>query len=738
MKPGMKSEMTIPIFSAINKYRIIIGFAGIVCMALIFSRFKMSRDQEVYHIKKVLVINPRGLQKISAEEKNDLSSLKYSLFIGAVNFSETTVDGIDTLDLTRFDLLVLPYASAKSLSEQEVNLIKDAVYKGSYILLDGITRLAETLQINLLKKPIPVTRIQDLQFPENTLFWPDTVHVMPVNISHGNFQPLCVDSTTKHSVAVTGAYGNGKLIYFSPLFDPVTDKGYTRFPFLIEYLDKFFGIRALAERKSVEMYFDPGMREGLISTEALVKLWRQRNIKRIYAGGWYFDYGYDYEKLINECHANGILVYCWLETPMISIGFWKNHPEWREKTATLRDAYVDWRYLMNLYDEGCRKEAFKFMDTMLLSHDWDGVNLAELYFEPSPVGPELPENFTPMNDIVRKEFKDIHGFDPILIFDTLSSHFWENDSVSWHQFADYRKDLCYRLKQNFLDFLTAIQHKNENLEVMLTVIDVSLTPIISDNIGEDTRNAISLYQKYGITMQIEDPSSCWGLTPERYDKLGKLYRQYIGDKNRLVFDCNVVNAHESGFGGFPAEKPTGEEIRQIAYNMAVSESRPTFYSEDVVNENDFRNINTVLAHKAQIIAESDKKWFISTPYTVSVHIGNPEVTVKLDGKNWMARDKESIIIPTGDHTLEFGTDPFPQDAARLKSISGELNTAKFNRNHIEFSYQEDLNSCFVITSQQPKTIVVDDIKCNCRIYRMDSSEYTIKLPRGIHTVNIGL
>ena len=43
--------------------------------------------------------------------------------------------------------------------------------------------------------------------------------------------------------------------------------------------------------------------------------------------------------------------------------------------------------------------------------DWDGVNLAELYFE-SLEGTANPSRFTPMNDDVRARFRAAGGFDP--------------------------------------------------------------------------------------------------------------------------------------------------------------------------------------------------------------------------------------------------------------------------------------------------------------------------------------
>ena len=59
------------------------------------------------------------------------------------------------------------------------------------------------------------------------------------------------------------------------------------------------------------------------------------------------------ERLIEACHRHGMLVYAWVELPHVSEKFWSDHPEWREKTALLQDAQLDWRKLMNLQNRDC-------------------------------------------------------------------------------------------------------------------------------------------------------------------------------------------------------------------------------------------------------------------------------------------------------------------------------------------------------------------------------------------------
>src|ERR1041385_3241135 len=109
-------------------------------------------------------------------------------------------------------------------------------------------------------------------------------------------------------------------------------------------------------------------------------------------------------------------VYAWLELPHVSEKFWNDHPEWREKTALLQDAELDWRKLMNLANRSAFAKVSEGVRDLLGRFDWDGVNLAELYFE-SLEGFENPARLTPMNDDVRAEFRREAGFDPVNLFD---------------------------------------------------------------------------------------------------------------------------------------------------------------------------------------------------------------------------------------------------------------------------------------------------------------------------------
>lgn len=699
-----------------------------------FSCFS-SNEPHFQAVKKCLFVNPCHQEKLSKEEHNDLKSLRNSILVSGLNFKEISADSLTAGKLFGFDLLIIPVASAKSLTTKQLFIVKKALNSGMNLLFDGVSQLNKEVGIALLEEPILIKRAVDLQFPDINLYWTTASSVKSIAVSGTNYKILYVDDSTENPIAISSSFGKGKFVYFSTYFDPNTSKGYSRFPFLIETIKNEFDIKVLAERKTMEMYFDPGMRDT-VKIEDLVQIWRKNKIKRIHAGGWYYDEDYDYAKLIKACHENGILVYCWFETPMISRTFWDKHPEWREKTTYDKDAAIDWRLLMNLADTNCRKQIFKEWDKFLMENDFDGVNFAELYFEPSPVGPNLPENFTPMNQLVRSQFKKQSGFDPVELFNLESSHYWKKNPGNWKTFANYRKKLCFQLKDEFLGFLTQIQERKKDFEVMLTVLDVSLTPELSDFIAEDTQNTLKLYKKYNTTMQIEDPSNCWGLTPGRYVKMGDYYRKYIKEPNKLLFDCNVVGSHEMGEGGFAAEKPTGEEIRQITYNMSKHINRPVFYSEDAINQNDWLNISNTLARDTKITATSPGSWTINTKHTIIIHAGLTGALLKLDGKSWFACNNDEVIVPKGLHVLTIDKSPETIPFASIISISGELISADFKNKEIEFSYSEDIVPCYVTINKHPVSITVDNRKTDCTVFKNTNSEYTVKLPAGTHKVRL--
>jgi len=690
-------------------------------------------------VKQVAFIIP-PVPPRDAGEAHDVKSLQFSLSVAGIKYKEILPNEIASRDLREYDIIILPAAAAKALSADEIARIKEAVASGSGLVFDGITKVNDEFDIKLAEEPVNVKRIRDYQFPEIPLYWLETAAVRPVYKSLDNeYRVLCVEEESNAPLVVSGKYGNGTFLYFAAYFDPHSDRGYSRFPFLLETLDTVFNYQPLAGRKTAEMYFDPGTRQ-FISIEKLARLWRKYGVHKVHAGGWHFydKYTYDYARLIRVCHENGILVYCWLEPPMVNQKFWNKYPQWREKTVQLKDAAVSWRYLMNLTDADCRKKAFDETESLLMKYDWDGANVAELYFE-SVVGPSKPEIFTPMNNLVRTDFKKKSGFDPIDLFRKDSPYYWQTNTAAWKNFCVYRRDLCTKLKADYLSMLAAVRARKKDFEIILTVIDTTFSSQLEDYLGEDMGRNLAFQKKHDLTLQVEDASPFWIGKPERYAQLGEYYRKFVKEGSRLQLDCNVLDNHKKGDGGLPAEKPTGEEVRQITYNMTLSGSRPVFYSEESIYESDFKNITTVLAHDTVITSEAENLWKITTPSMVTVRTGKKDLVTRLNDEPWFAVEGDNVIVPAGEHTLKFEPEPRYFDMMSLKPrltyISGELKWANFFNNAIDFGYDAGPSPCFAIVSKRPGKILVDDKKTSCIVYEGDHG-FSVRLPAGSHGVRI--
>src|SRR5262249_15796256 len=197
--------------------------------------------------------------------------------------------------------------------------------------------------------------------------------------------------------------------------------------------------------------------------------WRQAGITALHVAAWHFyevgDEGDTYLKmLIEACHKQGILVYAWLELPHVSEKFWNDHPEWREKTAVLQDAELDWRKLMNLANRDCFQAVSRGVKQLVGRFDWDGVNLAELYFE-SLEGAGNPARFRRMKDDAGRMFREARGFDPLELFGG------RKDAASLRAFLDFRAELARRIEQEWMGQIGALRSSRPNLDLTLTHVD---------------------------------------------------------------------------------------------------------------------------------------------------------------------------------------------------------------------------------------------------------------------------
>ena len=243
-------------------------------------------------------------------------------------------------------------------------------------------------------------------------------------------------------------------------------------------------------------------------------------------------------RLIDECHRQAIGVYAWVELPHVSERFWTDHPEWREKTALLQDAQLDWRKLMNLTNRDSFGTVAAGLRGLLGRFDWDGVNLAELYFE-SLEGFENPARLTPMNDDVRAAFRAAEGYDPAELFEMRSAHHYAKDSKGLGKFLEFRAELVRRQQAEWIEVIDAYRKTAPQLDLVLTHVDDRFDTTMREKIGTDASRVLPMLSDHDFTFLIEDPATVWNLGPQRYPQIAARYNALTRAQSKLAIDIHI-------------------------------------------------------------------------------------------------------------------------------------------------------------------------------------------------------
>ena len=136
---------------------------------------------------------------------------------------------------------------------------------------------------------------------------------------------------------------------------------------------------------------------------------------------------------------------------------------------------------------------------MIGRFDWDGVNLAELYFE-SLEGAANPARFTPMNDDVRREFRAQAGWDPLELWKARS------DAASLRAFLDFRAGLARQMQEEWLDCRGRITRAvTPGLDIVLTHVDDRFDTGMKDAIGADAGRVLPLLDQQHVHVSDRGP-----------------------------------------------------------------------------------------------------------------------------------------------------------------------------------------------------------------------------------------
>ena len=542
------------------------------------------------------------------------------------------------------------------------------------LVIEGDSPLARQIGITPTAKTISVRHLVDAHAPKTQIIWQQPVP-LPVTTIPEDFRVFARERWTQAPLEAGKRTEHGAILW---LATPPGQTGIERYPYVLQALTDL-GLILPARATGLWAFFDSSYRIRADS-DYLARRWRESGISVLHVAAWHNvepDAKRDeyLKNLIAACHRNAILVYAWLELPHVSEQFWTDHPEWREKTATGQDAALDWRKLMNLQNADCKAAVTGKIQELLKRFDWDGVNMAELYFE-SLEGAGNPARFTPMNNDVRKKFEQESGFDPKLLFDPASSHAMGRDPGGLRRFLDFRTELVSHMQAEWLLTVERVRSSKPWLDIVLTQIDDRLEPGMRDALGAEIAASLPMIESKKLTLLVEDPAPLWNLGAARYAKLAGEYRNLVPDRQRLAVDINVVDRYQDVY---PTKKQTGVELFELVHQAAESFPRVAIYFENSLERQDLPLLPAA-ASTAKLSSPAPDELVVDSPQPVRIQWSGP---AQIDGVPWPVHTDTEVLIPTGHHIVSTG---FAETPLNLIEFNADIQQVISEKDTLDISY----------------------------------------------------
>jgi len=597
----------------------------------------------------------------------------------------------------------------------------ERIEQGTWLILEGESEAAAQLGFRPGPQRLRVGSIRDRRMPELPIIWEEEVELLRFELP-AEARVFAHERWQGASLMAGFRRGAGAVLWVAA---PPGRQGYERFPYLLHALADL-GLEAPFHSRRLWAFFDASYR-ARADLDYFGRRWRRAGIAALHVAAWHFMHAENdtyLRALIESCHRHGLLVYAWLELPHVSEQFWQAHPAWREKTALLQDAHLDWRKLMNLANPACRREAARLVRELLGKFDWDGVNLAELYFE-SLEGIANPARFTPLNEDVRNEFRRMRGFDPLELFQAGSPRHHTRNPDGLRAFLDYRAELARRLQAEWLTDLDAARAQRPDLDLVLTHVDDCFDAGIRDAIGADAARALPLLDRHRFTFLVEDPATVWHLGPQRYREIARRYQSLTRHTAQLAVDINVVERYQEVY---PTKKQTGTELFQLVSQAARSFPRVALYFENSILGPDL----ALLPAAAAVVSRAERAsgaLRIESPHGVGVRWIGP---ARVNGRLWPVQDGDTLWLAPGPQTIEPSAEEPP---ARLLDLNAELCSASALPNGLTFAYRSAARALARL-DRPPERVEVDGIETTHQVLLPGQGTYTLLLPRGQHVVTV--
>src|SRR5579862_643144 len=221
------------------------------------------------------------------------------------------------------------------------------VEHGTILIVQADSPAAVAFGFRPTAKRIAVRSVEDARAPKLEIVWE---HALDLPVFEIPADARVFGRERREGAPLMAGFrrGQGAVMWIAA---PPGTHGYERFPYLPQALEDL-GLAAPFRAHDLWAFFDSSYRAH-VDLDYFAPKWKAAGIAALHFAAWHYwepdPQADEYLRhLIEACHRNGILVYAWIELPHVSEAFWNQHPEWREKTALLQDAQLDWRKLMNL------------------------------------------------------------------------------------------------------------------------------------------------------------------------------------------------------------------------------------------------------------------------------------------------------------------------------------------------------------------------------------------------------
>ncbi|MGA9116886.1 MAG: DUF2334 domain-containing protein [Bacteroidota bacterium] len=635
-------------------------------------------------------------------------------------------------------IVVVPFGFVDSLRQEDYDLLGRYVQEGGCLITDTRNDLVEDLGFTFGSATLRVSSIQDELFPEERIVWRHPEAAVKFDTREES-EVYASDQATGAPLAVFTRFGKGRILFFATRFDPLSHLGTTHYPFFLEYVRRAFGQGPAARRDDLEMFFDPGFRNN-VTIEHLVGRWSEQGIRRIHVAAWheYPRYTYDYDRLIRLAHGNGILVYAWLEPPQVTHKFWLEHPEWREKNHLGQDVRPSWRYPVAMTDPGCREAMIEHYMALLQRYPWDGVNIAELYFEAGR-GFQDPHLWTPGHPSAVAEVERRFGFSIPSVFDERSGIYWGRNAAAREVLVGYRVETLEQIYRRLLDALGALRKATDGFEVIVTAMDAAGAPELREEIGVDMGSILKLQKEYGFRLCVQDPQKLWSTEPTRYALMGERYGRLLPRREDLMLDLNILAFRPPGeVTPFPTLIQTGTEAFHMIRSAAQGAPRVLTYAESSVNPQDMVFLPYAAVPDVAIRREGGEL-LVSSPRAFLMQTAPGVTAVAVDGVPVPSIRGNLFLVPAGERRITTSADPtlgFSDHGVqpRLLSATGNILHITYASRTVTFAYASQ-GRMLAMFDREPVSVLVDGVAVPFTPVE-GAGGSAVFLPSGAHTAEI--